>query len=409
MKNVLIVIPFRNVYPPMNGGMLRCFNLLNQLCRYFNVTAIMHQDRESFMQSSVDFPDIKNCKVISTKDSRPVKDIFNVLPVKYANAIRYRYWNRSVVGPAGSNFLALYPLLTDFLKNNKTDYVILEDMEILNLAKLVKRYQPGVPVIYDAYNVNSILAAASLAKGEINARDFELVKEAEKNLFLYADKVFTCSENDLLEIRRMNKEKINGAVIPNGVVIPRLTGIENKKEQASKDILFCGSMDYLPNREGLAWFLKNVFQLIVDALPGTRLLLVGRGDPGEELPPLLKHPAVVNYGMVDSVGIYYQKAAVAIVPLLSGSGTRLKLLEAMAYKAPIVATTIGAEGIDYTNHENIVIADKPEAFAGSVIELLNNPQMAEHIALSAFSFVQHKYDWNIIGDSMRAYLNELKN
>jgi len=410
MKSVLMVIPFRNVYPPMNGGMLRCFNLLYQLCRHFNVTAIMHQDRESFMKAVADFPDLQQCRIISTKDSRPAKDIFSMLPVKYANAFRYRYWNRSFLGPAGSNFLALYPLMKDFLQKNKTDVVILEDMEILNLAKLVKNYQPRVPVIYDAYNVNTILAATSLAKGEISARDFELVKEAEKKLFVFADKVFTCSGNDLAEIRRMNGGKIDGAVVPNGVVIPRLAAIENNEVyHSSKDILFCGSMDYLPNREGLTWFLQNVFQLIVDALPGARLLVVGRGDAGEELSALLKHPAIVNYGMVDSVDIYYQKAAVAIVPLLSGSGTRLKLLEAMAYKAPIVATSIGAEGIDYTNRENILNADEAAGFANSVVELLNDRLLAQHIAAAAFSFVENKYDWNIIGDNMSAYLHALKN
>jgi len=92
-----------------------------------------------------------------------------------------------------------------------------------------------------------------------------------------------------------------------------------------------------------------------------------------------------------------------------GSGTRLKLLEAMAYKAPIVATSIGAEGIDYTNRENILIADEAAVFANSVVELLNDRLLAKHIAAAAFSFVENKYDWNIIGDNMSAYLHALKN
>lgn len=405
-----MVIPFNTVYPPMNGGMQRCFNLLNQLCRHFEVTAIMHQDRDSFMQAAAAFPAIKNCRVISTKDNKKDYEILSLLPGKYGNAVKYRYWNRSLQGPAGSHFLALYPPMKAFLKTSRVDAVILEDMEIVNLAKLVKRYQPGTPVIYDAYNVNTILAAAQLEKREISRSLFELIQRDESAIFKSVDKVFACSEIDLVQLRRMNQDKINGVVIPNGVVMPKeAPATTNKPGADATDILFCGAMDYSPNREGLGWFLKSVFPLILSALPGARLLVVGRGDPGAELSILLQHPSIKNYGRVETVDSYYRQAAVAIVPLLSGSGTRLKLLEAMAYGTAIVSTEAGAEGIAYAEGKNILLANDPQLFAERVVTLLNNPSFAADIATNAFSFVQKTYDWDIVGDTMAAYLQTLHN
>ena len=402
-----MVIPFDNIYPPMNGGMLRCFNLLNQLCKHFEVTALMHQDKESFMESATAFPDIKKCQLLSTKNNRKERDVFSLLPARFGQSFRYRFQNRSLFGTADGNFLLLYPQMKFFLQRNCVDVVILEDMAILNLAKLVKKYQPGVPVIYDAYNVNTALAKAALDKNEISRKDLDQIQNTEATVYKSADALFACSENDLKELNRMNHGKISGTVVPNGVVIPANNTIFGNRSQY--DILFCGSMGYLPNREGLIWFLTNVFPLINKANPLARLMVVGKGDPGEELATLLQHPSVINYGMVDSVDIYYKKAALAIVPLLSGSGTRLKLLEAMAYKTAVVSTTVGAEGIDYTNEKNILIADDGNLFAEKIIGLLNNPLIAAGIAENAFLFVKNKYDWNIIGDKMTGYLNSIGN
>jgi glycosyltransferase involved in cell wall biosynthesis len=209
-------------------------------------------------------------------------------------------------------------------------------------------------------------------------------------------------------LRSMNGGKIHGTVIPNGVGIPDAL----KKEPAesglgSNEILFCGSLDYLPNREGLSWFCRHIFPLVLNRMPAAKLLVVGKGDPGEELGELLKNRSIVNYGMVDRVDVYYKKAAMAIVPLLSGSGTRLKLLESMAHRVPVVSTGSGAEGINYTDGKNILIADGAELFARRVVEMLDNPPLARQISQEAFRFVQNEYDWNIVGKKMFDYLSGL--
>jgi glycosyltransferase involved in cell wall biosynthesis len=403
----MVIVPFGNIYPPMNGGMQRCINMLNQLAKYFSVTAIIHQDEKSFLRAIDEYPELVNCRVISTKSFKRSFDLFSLAPKKIGNALRYRYWNRSLKGKAGSDFLSIYPLLKNELKKQQFDCFILEDISILNLAKVICRYQPGSRIIYDAYNVNTKLAEATFKKGKTEKENYLEIKKCESNLSLFVTEVFTCSNDDLNELVEMNNKKISGTVIPNGVKIDsKLLDVKEETSVTDNNIIFCGSMDYFPNQEGLIWFCKEVFPLMLKENPQIKLMVVGRGEPGDELNNLLKHDSIIFFGMVDDVNDYYKKAAVAIVPLLSGSGTRLKLLEAMGCKTPVVSTTAGAEGINYTEKKNILIADDNASFANAVVELLNDRSLAGSIATAAYSFVKENYDWNVVGEKLNLCLNK---
>ena len=102
----------------MNGGMLRCFNLLNQLAKNFEVTALMKQSADSFLKSAEYFPAIKNCRLLSTADNKKVAGLFSFLPRRYRNMIQFRIWNRSLRESTGSDYLLLYPQLKKFLRKN---------------------------------------------------------------------------------------------------------------------------------------------------------------------------------------------------------------------------------------------------------------------------------------------------
>src|SRR5579871_2385630 len=389
----------------MNGGMLRCISLLNQLSKYFLVTIITHQKKELFAQAFDEYPFLKNCTVISTGSFSLRKDIFSVLPLRYQKALRYRYWNRSLFNSSEDHFLMIYPVLKDFLNKNKVDYAIMEALFIVgSTAKVVRRYQPKAQIIY---NVDSQLAQTAFENGKISEKGLRLIQKEESSLADSVNKIFACSDIDLAELRRLNDNKIDGFVIPNGVKINAAFLEKKQHSQKNNKILFCGSMDYFPNQEGLTWFCKEVFPLIINENPDIQLMVVGKGDPGEELLVLLKHPSIIFYGMVDRVDDYYRKAAVAVVPLLSGSGTRLKLLEAMGSNTATVSTTAGAEGIHYTNKKNILIADDKVSFARAVVELINDERLANSIAEAAFHFVKENYDWNIIGQKLETCLNSI--
>ena len=116
--------------------------------------------------------------------------------------------------------------------------------------------------------------------------------------------------------------------------------------------------------------------MVLTSHPGLKLIVVGRGQPSAELSNLFKNDSSIDLiGEVEDVVPYYRKAQVAIVPLLHGSGTRLKILEAMSLGVPVISTSVGAEGIDYTNGKNILIADTEQEFNEAIDQLLEQSSM----------------------------------
>lgn len=399
MKQVLIVIPYHDIYPPMNGGMLRCFHLLNQLAKYYQVTAIMHQRKDAFLKAVDHYPLLANCEIFSTADTQEPKDMFSLLPKHVKDGLRYRYWKGTWQGPADSNFLLYFPILSRLLKTRSFDCILLENLSTLNVAPTVRRLSPSAFIVYDAHNVDTLLARAMP-----NNMHTQHIEKAESSLSQLVDAVITCSEGDLREFRRMNKADLRGAVIPNGVELDPCIEFSVHKQQPDQ-LLFCGSLDYEPNQEGLLWFCRNVFPLLKQQQPSITLMVVGKGHPGDILLKALEQPGIVYYGMVESVAEFYKKASVAIVPLFTGSGTRLKVLEAMGKKVPVVSTSKGAEGISYTNTRDICIADNETDFVNAILGLLRDREQAVSISREGFKLVEQQYDWNIIGTELKAFLD----
>ena len=404
MKKILFIAPFKGIFPPMNGGQVRCINLMNQLARHFQLTVLARQEREKLLKAVEEFTYLKNATVLDASDFPLKKDLFSLFPVRVGTALRFRFWNRSLKGPAEENFLIMYPILIKLLKKENFDYIVLEDMAILNLAKVIRRHQPSATVIYDAYNVNTVLAKASLASGQISKRDYELTKTTEHNLAKFVSHVFTCSDFDLTLLNQMNKGQLKGMVVPNGVGVHPLPAGMAVHEELPVNVLFCGSLEYAPNFEGLYWFYKEVWHIIKEKLPYAKLLVVGSGKPDAQLNELKEDASVSFIGRVPEVAPYYHKSAVSVVPLLSGSGTRLKVLEAMSMGTPIVSTSIGSDGINYKAGSDRMIADEPALFAQQVVALMQKKEKRLSIQKNARHLVIEQYDWNKVGKDLASGL-----
>jgi glycosyltransferase involved in cell wall biosynthesis len=161
-------------------------------------------------------------------------------------------------------------------------------------------------------------------------------------------------------------------------------------------------MDWLPNEDGIRYFTDQIMPRIKQAVPDVTLTVVGR-DPYPSLVELSKRdPSVIVTGRVDDVRSYIEEAAVYIVPLRIGGGTRLKIYEAMAMEKPVVSTTIGAEGLPVTNGEEIVLADTPETFAEAVVGLLQKESLAAEIGTHAAARVRAEFAWESVADDFAA-------
>ena len=162
------------------------------------------------------------------------------------------------------------------------------------------------------------------------------------------------------------------------------------------DLVFLGSMDWMPNVDGVGYFVREILPRIRERKPDCTVAVVGR-SPFPEIAALpATDPKIQVTGTVPDVRPYLWGSTISIVPLRVGGGTRLKIYESMAAGIPVISTTIGAEGLDVKHDENIRLADSAESFAKECIELLENAEARRHLAANALDLVTSRFSWDCI-------------
>lgn len=159
------------------------------------------------------------------------------------------------------------------------------------------------------------------------------------------------------------------------------------------ELVFIGAMDWLPNIDGVLFFVREILPLIRRRAPGCRLTVAGR-NPAPEIRALAQQDPLIRItGTVEDIRPYLWGSAVSIVPLRIGGGTRLKIYESMAARVPVVSTTVGAEGLDLHSPDHFLRADTPAAFAEACLALLDAPARRAQLAGSAWSWIAERYSW----------------
>ena len=217
------------------------------------------------------------------------------------------------------------------------------------------------------------------------------------------DGVLAVSDAD----RRTFEALYPGAIRRPVDIVP--TGVDTEyfapapSDPASRELVFTGSMDWLPNEDAMQYFCRDILPLIRAKEPGVSLSIVGRA-PTPAVRRLGEEHGVQVTGRVDDVRPYMKDAAVYIVPLRIGGGTRLKIFEAMSMGKAVVSTTIGAEGLPVSDGEHVMLADEPESFADSVVQLLRDTGRRARMASAARTLVVEHYDWSAVADALEAAL-----
>ena len=278
-------------------------------------------------------------------------------------------------------------------------------------SPIVRRFSRQSFRILHAYNVDSDLHEQLLNAGKkVTPSDFSLLRNMrwlESNLHRFVDTFWACSEIDRAKLQAMNQGRVRGFTIRTGVDTTMLQYDDHPDKFDSREILFCGSLDYSPNRNGLLWFHQSIWPLIRQCLPRVKLVVIGKGQTGSQFSSLRSDPSVDFIGEVESVVPYYQRCGCVIVPLLEGSGTRIKILEAMSLGNPVISTPIGAEGIEAEHGSEILLADKPEEFAAAISRLLGNRQLFGAMRRAGRRLVEEKYEWRTIGDEINRIIKEV--
>jgi len=281
-------------------------------------------------------------------------------------------------------------------------------IDILPLAGLMPQVPAEIPVVLNEHNVESLLLQGRAKVEASSWRQMLLTQQVpaltrfERTACCAADRVLACSAQDGERLRELAPDA-EIRVVPNGVDLEYFQPAMDI-EQRSNSLVFVGQMSWFPNRDGISDFLATAFPRLLQSHPA-RLRVIGKHD-GLAVPEALQH-AVEFTGFVHDLRPMVHESAVYVVPLRCGSGTRLKLLEAMAMGKAIVSTRIGAEGIDLVDGENALLADDADSLVAAIIRLFDDPAMRARLGAAARRTAERHYGWQAIGDRLLATYDEL--
>ena len=193
-------------------------------------------------------------------------------------------------------------------------------------------------------------------------------------------------------------------IIPNGVDVTHY--LPDFSAEAPAHLIYIGSMDWYPNEDAVGFFADEGLPRIQERVPDVRFSIVG-GNPSARVQKLAERKGIVVTGRVPEIKPYFAEATVFVVPLRIGSGTRLKILEALAMGKAIVSTSVGAEGLDLKDGEEIFIADAPIAFADAVTRLLTDAPLRRRMGEKGRARVERDYDWQSIGEKLHTLYTKI--
>jgi len=235
-------------------------------------------------------------------------------------------------------------------------------------------------------------------------REWKTTEHAERLYLKRADHVLAVSETDKNHfLNYLPPSKLT--VVPTGVDVEFFQPHYSQEEPDS--LVFTGSMDWLPNEDGIFHFVEQVLPGIREQIPEVLLSVVGR-NPSPRLQDLgARNQGVRITGWVEDIRPYIARSAVCIVPLRIGGGTRLKIFEAMAMGKAVISTTIGAEGLPVRHGETIMLGDDPDDFARQIVKLLRSPEHRQQIGAAAHKMVTEKYSWARVADGFAEVLERV--
>lgn len=254
-----------------------------------------------------------------------------------------------------------------------------------------------VPVILFEHNVEAAIwerhtqVAGSPLKRRYMAEQWRRMRRFEGDECRRLDHVIAVSAEDCRQLER-EYGLAEVSEVPTGVdteFFRPSAGVE----RTPHEMVFTGSMDWLPNEDGIIWFCDEILPRIRREIPDATLTIVGRSPSRPVLDLAERHDRVEVTGSVPDVRPYMERASVFVVPLRIGGGTRLKVYEAMGMEIPIVSTTIGAEGLPVRDGHDLLLADDPDTFAATVVRLMRAPESGRGLARTAAARVRAEFAW----------------
>ncbi|NLH47590.1 MAG: glycosyltransferase [Myxococcales bacterium] len=361
-------------YPPSHGGAVRMWELLTRLAatHEIHLAAMVERDAELAAREELEkyFPRVH----LHRRGAPDVAPLWWPASVaEFASEDFARAIDR-LAGEEDYDLIQVeYPILAHFLPTGVRAKKVISEIDVYHVAYQraaeLQRWPARLPARYEML------------------RMFRYEAEAAAR----ADLLLAMSEADAASCRRLSSTPVR--VAPNGVDTKRFAFLPRRP--GVRELLFVGNFRHPPNADGISWFAREVWPRVRDAEWSARLIVAG-ADPPAEVRRLANDPTIRVTGFVADLRPLWAECAGFIAPIRRGSGTRLKILEAMAAGAPVISTTVGSEGLAVENGRHLLLADDPADFARACLRLLHEPETAARLAGEARRLVEMKYDWDAI-------------
>lgn len=372
-------------YPIKDGGAIACMNLTKGFAYLGHEVTVLAMNTNKHHISIDEIPDSITdlAKFYLVEVPAPITlygALANLLfSKKPYNAVRF----------IDNNF---GKKLIQLLRNNKFDIIQLEGLYVCPYIPLIRKNSDAT-IVYRSHNIEYEIweRTTQMATG-IKKAYFDIlakrIKKFEINLLNSYDLLVPITERDGAILDKLGNTKpkhISQTGIDSSVLLP------NAKNLEYPSLFHIGSLEWSPNQEGLIWFLDNCWSTIHEKYPDLKFYIAGRSAPAWLLNKF-KKPNVVFEGEVADAYKFMNSKAIMVVPLFSGSGMRIKIIEGMALGKSIVSTPVGAEGIDICPDKNIVLATNSDTFCNSISKLIENREFFDEIGRNAIDFINDNFD-----------------
>ena len=386
-------------YPPHGGVSIRTLNVMRQLSRAFDITALCFYRRAQHPDAATLAQNLAALRRTVRAETFPIPQEHSRsrLLWDHARSLITRTPFTTFVYESESFETRLQELL------GSSSFALVH-VDSLDLARYLPTVTAAAPVVCVHHNVESmLLRRRSLAERQMWRRRYVafqagLLEEDERHWYDRVDLNVTVSPNDRDAVLQV-APRANVQVVPNGVDVETFQPMLGKEE----GLVFAGGAGWFPNRDGMEYLGRDILPLIRRDGNGVPVCWVGRATPAERERFAAEFDVTMT-GYVPDVRPYLADAACYVVPLRVGGGTRLKILDAWAMGKAIVSTSVGCEGLDARDGDNILIRDTPEAFAEAVRQVLADAQLRKRLGSAGRRTVETTYGWEVIGPPMiRSY------
>ncbi|HIK11954.1 MAG TPA: glycosyltransferase [Oscillatoriaceae cyanobacterium M33_DOE_052] len=380
-------------YPPRGGASLRNWQNINIINQYGPVAVF------SASNWTPDYTSIPGVQVWQHQNVATQRQ-----PLE--KVARRLWWLRPLADPDTdwSYSHTAAENLDQLIKTFAPNLVICKELWVYRYLKTIKRH--SCPIIFDDYNVESVLFSqnhhsppnlkarlkATIQLGRIQAIERDFIRQCQQ--------VWACSAEDAQLLQQLYPHPVPIHVIPNSIDVDYYHGVSSGQispppelNHHSQTIVFIGQLSYPPNTVAGELLVTEIYPRLRQQYPQCRLIIVGRNPSPTMLAAAAQNPGITITGSVPDVRPYLAAASIILVPLLQGSGTRLKILEAFAANRPVVSTAKGAEGINAIDGEHLLIGNTIDELVAGVTQLWSNPELAAKLAANAYQLVQAEYSW----------------